>query len=173
MSQRMEKFIFIPFFCLRRMNMQRSMERIIDQYSEGACDNGLSKKSQVYQSSLPLTKNPQFFCEDLVEILGGENTSCNAGARLDSIRREIIRIFNEGDSLIKERNGKRENFCERLARLSNEGKIPKKIVILIRLINSFRNLAVYDNCKISAGELALMEEAWILVRGWWENSEKK
>jgi hypothetical protein len=89
-----------------------------------------------------------------------------AGERLDSIRREIIRTFNKIDPVKKLPIEPKETFSDRLARLHNQGKVPNSISVTIRFLNAFRNLAVYENCNIKPDELALIDEAWKLVRSW-------
>ena len=96
-----------------------------------------------------------------------------ASERLDSIRREIIRIFNEVDPVRRAQIGNRETFSERLSRLQNEGKVPNTICTVIRLLNSFRNLTVYESCILGSDELAFLEEAWRLVRSWWSKMENR
>jgi len=96
-----------------------------------------------------------------------------ASEMLDSIRREIIRIFNEVDPIRRAQIGTRETFSERLSRLQNEGKVPNTICTVIRLLNSFRNLTVYEGCVLGSDELGFLEEAWKLVRGWWNKIETR
>ena len=96
-----------------------------------------------------------------------------ASERLDSIRREIIGILNKVDPVRKAQAGNRETFSERLSGLQSEGRVPNTICTVIRLINSFRNLAVYESCILGSEELAFLEEAWRLVGGWWSKMENR
>jgi len=139
------------------------------------CDTGKIKREKVTCPLCHKLKTSNFLItkETAASFIGVERAvregavAYGAAERLDSMRREIIRIFNEVDSVRIPRVGDRETFSERLSRLQNEGKIPSTVSGVIRLLNTFRNLAVYESCVLGSDELAFLEDAWKLVKGWW------
>jgi len=85
---------------------------------------------------------------------------------LDSVRREIIKIFNKIDSKRRVSPNKKETFSEKLFRLQKENKVPATISAEIRLINTFRNAVVYEDYRVKPREFSLLKAAWELVKSW-------
>jgi len=88
------------------------------------------------------------------------------GAELDSKRRHILQIFNQIEKSRPLSDQRRESFSERLSRLNDAGKIPAKVVAIMRFLNNMRNIIVYENCKLEQPEINLIEAAWGIVLDW-------
>ena len=90
-----------------------------------------------------------------------------AAKKLDEIRRNIIDVFkiiDKGSTRLGK--DKYESFSTRLSRLEEDGKIDRNIASIIRMINSFRNLVVYEDYQPDSDEFQLLQKAFLIIDKW-------
>jgi len=167
---------------------------VLEKVSNGICDDCLSRESQVFPrqqvnsicrelSNAGKIERRKALCsicykskllnslvikegKSILEEGSEHKLSGRIEEWLDSVRREIIKIFNKIDSKRRVSPNKKETFSERLFRLQKENKVPATISAEIRLINTFRNAVVYEDYRVKPREFSLLKAAWELVKSW-------
>jgi len=121
--------------------------------------------AQIAESCLAYPEQPDrdLGIEAKIRVL--DEREISSGEIIDSCRREMVRIFNCLDRT-SSRQGP-QSFSERLSRLTNENSIPKDIFVLMRMLNTFRNLVVYEDLELNHSILGLIRETWDIVKEWW------
>lgn len=111
---------------------------------------------------------PMSALEDASETIETTPEPIDPAEKLDSMRRGIIGFLNKLDptrSNDAESRG-RETVSEKIHRLFEANIIPPNIHILIRTLNAFRNLSVYDGYVVSPKEIKIINETWAVVVDW-------
>jgi hypothetical protein len=131
------------------------------------------QKSQFSNSAVQITESRLAYRVQPDKELGVEakirlldEREISSGEIMDSCRREMVRIFNCLDRT-SSRQGP-QSFSERLSRLTNENSIPKDIFVLMRMLNTFRNLVVYEDLEPNDSILGLIRETWDILKEWWK-----
>ena len=171
---------------------------VLEKVSNGICDDCLSRESQVFPrqqvnsicrelSNAGKIERKKASCsicskskllnslvikegKSILEEGSEHKLSGRIEEWLDSVRREIIKIFNKVDPKRRVLPDKKETFSERLFRLQKERKVPAIISAEIRLINTFRNAVVYEEYELEPRELSLLKIAWELIKSWQADS---
>jgi len=93
----------------------------------------------------------------------------SVAGRLDSLRRQIIGILNELDrtKLPSSKGGTVEGFAERIGRLTDDGSIPQRISIFMRMLGALRNAVVYRDCILEKEDMSLVDSALEIILSWW------
>jgi len=99
-----------------------------------------------------------------------DQSTVNIAEKLDSVRRKIIKAFDKIDLGCGKSEEKKEieHFSEKLARLEKEERITRNIASVIRLVNTFRNLVIYDRYIPNPEECELLGKALLIVHNWCE-----
>jgi hypothetical protein len=98
----------------------------------------------------------------------------NQGAKLDSIRRDMIKICNELDS--EQETYPQEKhplpFGERLSSIAGSGRIPESKFIVMRMLNAMRNAVVYRGCLLENQDQELVDKAHQNLLEWWNKKRR-
>jgi len=141
-------------------NLQK--RRIIYR-GRGICS--LCGKGKITNSKLMKYSIDGFISKELEHEKNHSRTE--AAKKLDEIRRNIIDVFkiiDKGSTRLGK--DKYESFSTRLSRLEEDGKIDRNIASIIRMINSFRNLVVYEDYQPDSDEFQLLQKAFLIIDKW-------
>jgi len=84
------------------------------------------------------------------------------GGALDSIRRRIVEIVNRLDDA----HARGEGLSRRIQRLRDSEALPGTVACMMLTLNSLRNLAVYEQTKLTAKVHSVIDSAWAVVEEW-------
>lgn len=95
--------------------------------------------------------------------------SHDVAGKLDNIRRQLIAFLNhlEKTNWPKSRTVGVEGFSERIGRLTDNGAIPTRISIMMRMLGSMRNAVVYRDCILEKSDEELADSALNIILEWW------
>lgn len=91
----------------------------------------------------------------------------DAGAWLDGIRRQMLRILEavEGD------RPENDGVAKKINRMEEQEALPGTICCMMRTLNALRNLVVYEHVHLGRHELSAATSAWACVQDWWKERQ--
>jgi len=136
-----------------------SDRRIITRTNSICTGCSSSKKVNVLKRS---NNKIQDLGPELLKIKSEEFSEEKTSSALDKMRREIIKTLNK----IEKIKSSDRSLAQRISSLRDNNRIPGNIGCLMLTINSFRNLAVYEQYNLSEKEFRVINNCWEIISDW-------